>query len=221
MSHPSTIQLAIRSLFCATLIASTAAMAEPLAGETPTAPTTEPTVIVKKTGQDFVGMLARASLTQQGVTTPTPDDVGVAESAVEAMRASGMGWGAIANSLGVNLGSLVSAENRSPQATLKRAAKVPGGDGLASDTPDGSVTTAGLARKSGPGMGGVGSGQGAKGGASGGASSGGSQGGSKGGASAGGAGGSKGSASRGGGQGGSKGGGRGNGGGNGNGGGKK
>jgi hypothetical protein len=218
MSHPSTIQLAIRSLFCATLIASTAAMAEPLAGETPTAPTTDPTVTVKKTGQDFVGMLARASLTQQGVTAPTPDDVGVAESAVEAMRASGMGWGAIANSLGVNLGSLVSAENRSPQATLKRAAKVPGSDGLASDTPDGSVTTAGLTRKGGPGMGGVGSGQGAKGGASGGASAGGSQGGSKGGASAGGAGGgSKGSASRGGGQGGSKGGGRGNG----NGGGKK
>ncbi len=213
MSHPSTIQLAIRSLFCATLIASTAALAQPLAGETPKSPSTEPTVTVK-TGQDFVGMLARASLTQQGVTTPTPDDVGVAESAVEAMRASGMGWGAIANSLGVNLGSLVSAENRSPQATLKRGGKVPGGDGVASDSSDGSVTTVGLAGKGGPGMSGVGSGQGAKGGTSGGASAGGSQGGSKGGASAGGAGGgSKGGASRGGSQGGNKGGGRGNGGG--------
>ncbi|TNF51015.1 MAG: hypothetical protein EP308_14295 [Burkholderiales bacterium] len=213
MSRPFTftLQPTIRSLLCVTLLASTSAMAEPLAGETPDAPTptTAPTIAVKK-GQNFVGMLARASLEQQGVTSPTADDVGVAESAVEAMRASGMGWGAIANSLGVNLGSLVSAENRSPQASLKRAGKMPGDDGLATAPSDGSVTTAGLGRKGSPGMGGAGSGQGAKGGASGG----GSAGGSKGGASAGGAGGSKGGgASRGGGQGGNKGGGRGNGGG--------
>jgi hypothetical protein len=207
MARPSPIQCAIRPLLCVALFASTAALAEPLAGDMPDAPTS-PTVAAR-TGQNFVGMLASASLAQQGVTNPTPADVGVAEAAVESMRASGMGWGAIANSLGVNLGSLVSAENRSPHASLKRVGKMPGDDGLATDPSDGSVTTAGLGRKGSPGMGGAGSGQGAKGGAS----AGGSAGGSKGGASAGGAGGSKGGgASRGGGQGGNKGGGRGNGG---------
>lgn len=206
MARPFPIQRAIRPLLCVALFASNAALAEPLAGDMPDAPTA-PT-LATRTGQNFVGMLASASLAQQGVTNPTPADVGVAEAAVESMRASGMGWGAIANSLGVNLGSLVSAENRAPQASLKHAGKQPAGDGLASDPSDGSITTAGLGRKSSPGMGGVGSGQGAKGGAS--------AGGSKGGASAGGSGsggGSKGGASRGGGQGGSKGGGRGNGGG--------
>jgi hypothetical protein len=119
MARPSPIQCAIRPLLCVALFASTAALAEPLAGDMPDAPTS-PTVAAR-TGQNFVGMLASASLAQQGVTNPTPADVGVAEAAVESMRASGMGWGAIANSLGVNLGSLVSAENRSPHASLKRA----------------------------------------------------------------------------------------------------
>lgn len=52
-----------------------------------------------------------------GTTTTTTTD------GVLAMRADGMGWGAIAKELGFNLGSLISAGNRNANATGAAAAK--------------------------------------------------------------------------------------------------
>ncbi|MFP5325558.1 MAG: hypothetical protein ACLGH2_13025 [Gammaproteobacteria bacterium] len=67
--------------------------------------------------------LAKAGLAQQGNLSPTADQVAAASANVQSMRASGMGWGAIANSLGVRLGDVVSGLNRSPRATQVQEAK--------------------------------------------------------------------------------------------------
>ncbi|MCU0762900.1 MAG: hypothetical protein MUF76_07960 [Hydrogenophaga sp.] len=80
----------------------------------PVDPVAEPVAQPKK--PTFTALIAAASLAQQGVTDPTSTDLGVAESNVQAMRDSGMGWGEIANSLNLRLGDVVSAANKSPRA---------------------------------------------------------------------------------------------------------
>lgn len=72
--------------------------------------------------QDFAALLARANLVQQGVTEPTTEQVTLATADVQALRDQGMGWGAIANSLGLRLGAVVSAENRAEKAQTHMAA---------------------------------------------------------------------------------------------------
>ncbi len=67
--------------------------------------------------------LAKAGLAQQGIDSPSQEQVDAASADVQAMRASGMGWGAIANSMGVRLGSVVSSLNRSKRATDVQASK--------------------------------------------------------------------------------------------------
>lgn len=62
--------------------------------------------------------LAQEQLAGQGITSPTPADlqgalVGTPDSSTQGilqMRASGMGWGQIANSLGVKLGTVMSGK---------------------------------------------------------------------------------------------------------------
>lgn len=66
--------------------------------------------------QDFVSLVAKANLTQQGIANPTAAELSKATDDVAALRASGMGWGAIANSLGLRLGEVVSAANRAQKA---------------------------------------------------------------------------------------------------------
>jgi uncharacterized membrane protein YgcG len=66
--------------------------------------------------QEMAVQLARANLTQQGITEPTTAQLALATSDVQAMRDTGMGWGQIANSLGLRLGSVVSAANKADKA---------------------------------------------------------------------------------------------------------
>jgi hypothetical protein len=97
-----------RMLFKSTLsLALLGAMAA-VAQTVPSAPTT--------THQDFATEIAKADLAQDGITDPTRQQLGVATRDVQAMRDSGLGWGAIANSLGLRLGEVVSAANRAKHA---------------------------------------------------------------------------------------------------------
>ena len=65
---------------------------------------------------------AKADLAKQGITNPTNAQLGAATSNVQGLRDSGMGWGAIANSLGLRLGDVVSDANQAKQAVLARDA---------------------------------------------------------------------------------------------------
>lgn len=82
--------------------------------------------------------LAKAELTKAGISNPTPaqlqaalnggsitaaDGSTLAMSGVLAQRSAGMGWGQIANTMGVKMGALVSA-SKSAQAAKKDAAVV-------------------------------------------------------------------------------------------------
>lgn len=71
---------------------------------------------------DLSTSIALASLAKQDVTDPTVEQVDSAVSDVNAMRASGMGWGLIANTLGLRLGDVVSA-SRAANKQDRRMAK--------------------------------------------------------------------------------------------------
>jgi hypothetical protein len=57
------------------------------------------------------------------ITNPDGTTTTTVSGGVLAMRADGMGWGAIAKELGFNLGKLISAGNRSDKAIAAKAAK--------------------------------------------------------------------------------------------------
>jgi hypothetical protein len=81
--------------------------------------------------------LAKTSLAQQGITQPTPAQIAAALnggtvttakgtqtlSGVLTQRQSGMGWGQIANAMGVKLGSVVSASKSGKGTTGMQYAK--------------------------------------------------------------------------------------------------
>ena len=54
--------------------------------------------------------LAEASLKQQGITSPTPQQLQSSLTGILDQRASGKGWGQIANSMGFKLGEVVRPE---------------------------------------------------------------------------------------------------------------
>lgn len=111
--HPKTSKL-LRALVAGLALSGLAATAQDVVVVVdPVDPVAEPVAQKKPT---FTALIAAASLAQQGVTDPTDSDLGVAESNVQAMRDSGMGWGEIANSLNLRLGEVVSAANKSPRA---------------------------------------------------------------------------------------------------------
>ena len=72
------------------------------------AQTSEHVVATRDAGK-FSMLLAKAGLAQAGVTDPTAEQLAAAVSAIDAQRTSGMGWGDIANALGLKLGPVVSA----------------------------------------------------------------------------------------------------------------
>ena len=55
--------------------------------------------------------LAKTSLAKDGITNPTPTQLAAALGSVLGQRSDGMGWGQIAKSMGVTLGSVVSASH--------------------------------------------------------------------------------------------------------------
>ena len=90
----------------------------------PTAPSASVSPATGKMGWGNVNIalaLTQTSLTQQNITNPTPAQVASALSGVLDARASGMGWGQIANSMGVSLGSVMSAANKNAKATAASA----------------------------------------------------------------------------------------------------
>ena len=85
--------------------------------QTPQTPQTSPS-------RSFTTELAKANLAQTGVTTPTDEQLLAAETSIQKMRDDDrMGWGQIANALGLSLGAVVSAANRAEPATLNAANK--------------------------------------------------------------------------------------------------
>ena len=66
--------------------------------------------------QDFVTQLAKADLSKQGINNPTEAQLAAEVKSIQAQRDNGMGWGAIADSLGLKLGAVVSAANRNIHA---------------------------------------------------------------------------------------------------------
>lgn len=77
--------------------------------------------------------LARTQLASQGITNPTPEQLqgaligtsgttGTATQGILQMRASGMGWGKIANSLGVKLGTVMSGRQTFPTTSTSTSA---------------------------------------------------------------------------------------------------
>lgn len=169
-THP----LLLKSGLCVALFAASGAFAQTTVGVTvTTVPTTTTTTAPK---QDFATHLAKADLANQGITDPTSAELGKSAANVQGLRDSGMGWGAIANSLGLRLGDVVSAANRAKKAD---------GDGFSSaekSQKTAKATTAKSHSASGSGLsvGGQGDG-GGKGGGNGGGSGGGKGGGNGGG----------------------------------------
>src|SRR5512133_1736375 len=103
-------------LVSAALLVGFAVSAQTVTGTvagTATPTTTDPQTSPSKS---FTTDLAKASLAKDGLTDPTSagyqTQLSKAEAAIQAQRDSGMGWGQIANALGLNLGAVVSAANR-------------------------------------------------------------------------------------------------------------
>ena len=104
---------------------------------------TAPTTVRPTTGDAKIAQaLAKTELAQAGITQPTPaqmqaalnggtvtraDGTTVVFKGVVTQHQSGMGWGQIANAMGVKLGSLVSA-TRSEHAGKKEAHESEDGD---------------------------------------------------------------------------------------------
>lgn len=112
--------LLLKTGLCAALFAATGAFAQTTVDVTvsTTTPTTTTAVAPK---QDFATNIAKADLAQQGIANPTSAQLGMATSNVQGMRDRGMGWGAIANSLGLRLGDVVSDANKAKKADDSRA----------------------------------------------------------------------------------------------------
>ena len=119
-----------RALSAAALLAGVTAFAQTVTPPPPPAPAPAPAPTPKTAPtqstegvNDLSTSLARASLTKQGITNPTSAQLATARQGVLSQRAQGMGWGQIANSLGVRLGDVVSAARRADQAKEAKEAK--------------------------------------------------------------------------------------------------
>jgi hypothetical protein len=106
----------------------------------PTAPPATFTPATGKLGYGNINIalsLAKADLSKQGITNPTPSQLAaalnggsittatgpVAMRGVLAQRQEGLGWGQIANAMGVKLGSVVSASKTGASGKSGHAAK--------------------------------------------------------------------------------------------------
>lgn len=137
-----------KCLFSAAMLSGLGVMAQTTAAPTP-AKQTAPK-------QDFATDLAKADLAKQGITDPTSGQLAAAVKNTQDQRASGMGWGQIANSLGLRMGDAVSAANRSSVAGSA------GMSGAAGSSNAGGAGMSGSAGGMGAGHGGMGGGAGGK-----------------------------------------------------------
>ncbi len=116
-------------LVIATILYSQVVIAQTVAPN-PTAPITPTTPVTQN--MDFATELAKADLAKQGIAEPTKEQMAAALKGIQDQRASGLGWGQIAASLGLNLGHVVSAVNRSSKAKAE-------GSGVTGSTGNGSA----------------------------------------------------------------------------------
>jgi hypothetical protein len=137
-SHHTTLTRGI--LAVATVLCMGSAAATDVAVPVGTAPAPTSTSLRQ---QEFALQLAKADLGKQGITEPTTEQLALATSNVQALRDKGMGWGAIANSLGLRLGSVVSAANRAEKAEKEALRKTRPHATVASADP--GASTAGVA----------------------------------------------------------------------------
>lgn len=180
-THP----LLLKTGLCIALFAATGAFAQTTVDVTvttaPTTTTTTTTAAAPK--QDFATNIAKADLAKQGIANPTSAELGMATANVQGLRDSGMGWGAIANSLGLRLGDVVSAANKAKKADDARVASTAKSQKTAKATTDKSRTTVASASTgtglSAGGQGGSGGHGGGKGGGNGGGNGGGGGGGKR------------------------------------------
>ena len=85
-----------------------------LTGPNSTAPSASVSPATGKMGYGNVNTaisLAKTSLAQQNISNPTPAQLASALNGVLGQRSQGMGWGQIAKSMGVTLGSVKSASH--------------------------------------------------------------------------------------------------------------
>lgn len=121
LRNPLAIALAALSLSMGgTAVAQTTVTAQATVGTTTgstagttTAPTTQ------QVPRNFSTDLAKASLAKQGITNPTKAQLDAERKSINAQRADGKGWGVIAQSLGLNLGQVVSDANRARRDARK------------------------------------------------------------------------------------------------------
>lgn len=118
--------------------------------------------------RSFVTDLAKAKLAKDGNTDPTDANLLAAKADIQAQRDSGMGWGAIANSLGLKLGAVVSAANRAEPATQNAANKSEKSGQAGQSASTGSRSDSGAGNSGGKGGGNSGGNGGGGGGNSGG-----------------------------------------------------
>lgn len=105
-------------LVSAALLGSYGVSAQTDVGTTPAATTDTQT----SPSRSFVTDLAKASLVKNPVDQPVGDELSKEIERIQKMRDDdGMGWGEIANSLGLKLGAVVSAANRAQPAARDAA----------------------------------------------------------------------------------------------------
>ncbi|MEN9383528.1 MAG: hypothetical protein RL323_671 [Pseudomonadota bacterium] len=80
-----------------------------------TPPPVEPTEaeIGNMGNEEILRLLVLAQLKKQGIANPTEADIAAATATLTAQRTSGMGWGAMANAMGLRLGEVISSAKRS------------------------------------------------------------------------------------------------------------
>ncbi len=112
----------IRAIALGSLLALTGAA--PLLAQTATPTTTaEPTAAELNNigNEEILRLLALAKLAKDGFSAPTDLQLAEAKAGLTMQRTSGMGWGAIANAMGLRLGEVISTAKRAtpdkPQAS--------------------------------------------------------------------------------------------------------
>lgn len=89
--------------------------------------------------------LVQASLQKANITNPTGSELALAVSSITALRSAGMGWGQIAQSMGLNLGAVVSSSRASEKALSHRSSHSEVEHGLEAEHQQGELHKSGTA----------------------------------------------------------------------------
>ena len=116
LTKPLAVVATLASLFAsASALAQTAVTTQPPPPTVPvvvvTTPPPAPTPAPEAVPKNFIYDLAKASLAKQGIANPTPAQLAAERKSIADQRAQGKGWGVIAQSLGLNLGQVISSAN--------------------------------------------------------------------------------------------------------------